>query len=136
MNITYSEKSTKWKSEKQLELLNRLIQFTNLPYYGESYNYSLPESFRNKLPYIESNMNGEGITIRRLTNFSKDNLNTFVNHCDKIYFRVMNKTNDWENQSHSFVKLDDDERTLRLGFHHFGLGLVGKNENLTLQKTP
>ena len=50
MNYSYTKESPGYKPEKKLELINRLIQYTLFPYYGESYKFSLPSDFQEGLP--------------------------------------------------------------------------------------
>jgi hypothetical protein len=116
MRLYYNKQNSKvWKSEKQLEFINRLIQFNHLSYYGEYGKYSLPLSFQDKLPYIESNQVGEGVTIRRLTNLSDEQKEIFQKNTDKIYNMVMGiEKENWDEVIHSIIKLGDDGRTLIL----------------------
>jgi len=115
MRLYYNQKTSKgWKSEKQLEFLNRLIQYTNIPYYGEYMRYSLPESFNNRLPYIESNEIGDGITIRRLTHLPDNLKYDFQEYTDKIYNMVMGiEEENWDDMVNLYFKLDDDNKTLK-----------------------
>ena len=116
MRLYYNKQNSKvWKSEKQLEFINRLIQFNHLSYYGEYGKYSLPLSFQDKLPYIESNQVGEGVTIRRLTNLSDEQKEIFQKNTDKIYNMVMGiEKENWDEVIHSIIKLLPDGRTLIL----------------------
>jgi hypothetical protein len=116
MRLYYNKQNSKgWKSEKQMEFLNRLTQYTNIPYYGEYGRYSLPLSFSDKLPYIESNEVGEGITIRRLSNLSYEQKEIFQKYTDKIFNMVMGiEKENWKGVNRSQIKLGDDGRTLML----------------------
>ena len=130
MRLYYNKQNSKeWKSEKQLEFINRLIQFNHLSYYGEYGKYSLPLSFQDKLPYIESNEVGEGVTIRRLTNLSNEQKEIFQKNTDKIYNMVMGvEKENWKDVIHSQIKLGDDGRTLILYKIDF------KNSKVMIQK--
>ena len=130
MRLYYNKQNSKvWKSEKQLEFINRLIQFNHLSYYGEYGKYSLPLSFQDKLPYIESNQVGEGVTIRRLTNLSDEQKEIFQKNTDKIYNMVMGiEKENWDEVIHSIIKLLPDGRTLILC-------KIDWNENQLIEQT-
>lgn len=113
MNYSYTKESKGYKSEKKLELVNRLIEYTLFPYYGESYKFSLPSDFSNGLPYIETNYyDGDSVTIRRVTDLEGEDgkyLNYVKDHTDKIYDMVMgNIDEDWDSMIRLFINRDEE----------------------------
>lgn len=133
MNYSYTKESPGYKPEKKLELINRLIQYTLFPYYGESYKFSLPSDFSDGLPYIETNyIDGDSVTIRRVTDLQgKDGkyLNYVKDHTDKIYDMVMgNIDEDWDDLIRLFINRDEDGK-LQLRYSKSNNEIFGKSKN-------
>jgi len=89
MNISFNSNCEGFDSNKKLELLNKIIQFTGLRYVGEFGNYVKPLGLINGLPYMESNYLDDNITIRRITNLDDEFKPHFIKTVETVYSMVM-----------------------------------------------
>ena len=89
MYMIYGEKSPHWKSDRKEELMERIKEDTDLPYYPYL-DLSYVDIIRsNNTPYLTMDCFDEGVYVRKVTNLSKDDLKVLGTQCDGIYKDVM-----------------------------------------------
>lgn len=112
MNYSYNTNCVGFKPNKKIELLEKIMEYTGIRYMGKWGTWVVPLDF-GTYPYIETDYGEEGVTLRKLTDLSREDYNSLNEFTDTIYKWVMGlEKSDWDNLHKVSVEREGDKLVL------------------------